>query len=123
MIMASTDDRPRARRLDGRGMRRRRAWIMENWASDIPGFTRCYRCGVLLYNPDDGAVEVGSGLGYPARWVIRKGNYYTASALTIDRIVPGCQGGTYRRDNVRPACGKCNSVTEQVVSPKTKETQ
>ncbi len=90
--------------------RRRRAWIMENWASDLPGFVRCYRCGVLLYNPDDEAVEVGTGLGYPARWVIREGNLYTASALTIDRIVPGCQG-TYRRNNIRPACGGCNSET------------
>ena len=103
--------------------RRRRAWIMENWASDLPGFVRCYRCGVLLYNPDDEAVEVGTGLGYPARWVIREGNYYTASALTIDRIVPECQGGTYRRNNIRPACGTCISETEQVVSTKTKETQ
>lgn len=33
--------------------RRRRAWIMEAWASDKPGLTRCYRCGCLLFNPDD----------------------------------------------------------------------
>lgn len=91
--------------------RRRRAWIMEAWASDVRHFTRCYRCGVLLYNPDDEAVEVGTGQGYPARWVIRKGNFYTASALTLDRIVPGCKGGTYRRNNIRPACGACNSET------------
>ena len=90
---------------------RRRAWLMVAWASDVPHFTRCYRCGVLLYNPDDEAVEVGTGLGHPARWVIREGNYYTASALTIDRVVPGCQGGTYRRNNTRPACGGCNSKT------------
>lgn len=31
------------------------------------------------------------------------------SALTVDRIVPGCQGGTYRAENIRPACGPCNS--------------
>lgn len=44
---------------------------------------RCYRCGVLL----------------------------TATTLTVDRILPGCQGGTYRRTNIRPACGTCNSST------------
>jgi 5-methylcytosine-specific restriction endonuclease McrA len=30
--------------------------------------------------------------------------------LTVDRIVPGCQGGTYARDNIRPACVTCNSL-------------
>lgn len=44
---------------------------------------RCYRCGALL----------------------------TADTLTVDRIVPGCQGGTYKRSNIRPACPRCNSVT------------
>jgi 5-methylcytosine-specific restriction endonuclease McrA len=43
---------------------------------------RCYRCGKLLH-------------------------YET---LTTDRIIPGCRGGKYRRDNIRPACGMCNSV-------------
>ena len=44
---------------------------------------RCYRCGVLL----------------------------TVETVTVDRIIPGCKGGTYRRDNIRPACGDCNSET------------
>lgn len=30
--------------------------------------------------------------------------------LTVDRIVPGCKGGTYRRSNIRPACMPCNST-------------
>lgn len=30
--------------------------------------------------------------------------------LTVDRIVPGCRGGTYCRDNIRPACMSCNSI-------------
>lgn len=33
----------------------------------------------------------------------------TFQTLTIDRIKPGCQGGTYAPDNIRPACGFCNS--------------
>jgi hypothetical protein len=33
------------------------------------------------------------------------------STITVDRIVPGCEGGTYRRDNIRPACAPCNSET------------
>lgn len=86
--------------------RRRRAWLVDNFKSDVavilvelfhgplmvpvlpgtPGALatcRCYRCGALL----------------------------TAETVTVDRIVPGCQGGTYRRSNIRPACGTCNSST------------
>ena len=44
---------------------------------------RCYRCGTLLH-------------------------FHT---VTVDRIIPGCHGGTYRRNNIRPACGGCNSET------------
>ena len=33
----------------------------------------------------------------------------TFETLTVDRIIPGCRGGTYRRDNIRPSCGFCNS--------------
>ena len=57
-------------------------------ASELPHATivptcRCYRCGELL----------------------------TVDTVTVDRIIPGCQGGTYRRNNIRPACGTCNSST------------
>ena len=58
----------------------RKLWIMAMYASDQPGHCRCYRCGALL----------------------------TMETLTIDRIIPGANGGTYRRNNIRPACGPCN---------------
>lgn len=62
----------------------RRAWLLEAYASDRgPGTCRCYRCGELL----------------------------TAKTVTVDRIVPGCRGGRYTRDNIRPACAGCNSET------------
>lgn len=44
---------------------------------------RCYRCGKLL----------------------------TVETVTADRIIPGAQGGTYKRNNIRPACQPCNSIT------------
>lgn len=51
---------------------------------------RCYRCGYLL----------------------------TFETMTVDRIVPGCvktaafpRGGTYVRNNIRPACCGCQSET------------
>jgi hypothetical protein len=51
---------------------------------------RCYRCGVLL----------------------------TCETVTVDRIRPGCQGGTYARPNIRPACGTCNASTGATVRRK-----
>lgn len=33
-----------------------------------------------------------------------------ASTMTVDRFpIPGRKGGRYTRDNIRPACGGCNS--------------
>lgn len=33
----------------------------------------------------------------------------TLLTLSVDRIVPGCQGGRYIRSNIRAACLSCNS--------------
>ena len=75
--------------------RRRREWLVKTYRANIDALAgdqfgfwripacRCYRCGVLL----------------------------TVDTVTVDRIVPGCKGGTYRRNNIRPACGRCNSET------------
>lgn len=84
--------------------RRRRAWLIEHYASDVPGFCRCYRCGRLLYNPDEPPLSRSGFLAPNGRWE-------HSLPLTVDRIVPGCKGGTYRRNNIRPACGQCNSET------------
>lgn len=31
------------------------------------------------------------------------------ASVEADRIIPGAQGGSYRRDNVQPSCRPCNS--------------
>ncbi len=77
---------------------RRRAWLVETYRADADAYPepwtvtsvvrsepacRCYRCGTLL----------------------------TVDTVTVDRIIPGCKGGTYRRNNIRPACSSCNSIT------------
>jgi 5-methylcytosine-specific restriction endonuclease McrA len=56
---------------------------------------RCYRCGVLLHE----------------------------GTVTVDRIIPGVEGGTYRRTNIRPACGDCNSETGGVLGNARKAAQ
>lgn len=60
---------------------RRRAWLLRTFGNGRS--CPCYRCGRKLTN----------------------------KTITVDRIVPGIEGGTYRRDNIRPACGPCNSET------------
>lgn len=87
---------------------RRKLYLLETYAADVfmihddfdrPRFVpasalgvyvgeaiqccRCYRCGTLL----------------------------TYETLTVDRIVPGCKGGTYRRTNIRPSCSDCATKT------------
>lgn len=85
--------------------RARRAWMLITFASNIPGYCRCYRCGCLLYNPDDKPIVTGGDVQVYGFQI------YVAKPLTVDRIIPGCKGGTYRRNNVRPACQPCNSET------------
>jgi len=33
----------------------------------------------------------------------------TVSTVNVDRIIPGWQGGTYRRENIRPSCWPCGN--------------
>jgi hypothetical protein len=40
----------------------------------------------------------------------------TCATVTVDRVVPGVAGGRYTRDNIRPACGPCNSETGGALS-------
>ena len=63
--------------------RARRRYLLRTFAANRPGFCRCYRCGALLSEDN----------------------------VTVDRIVPGCLGGRYVRENIRPACSRCNSET------------
>lgn len=59
----------------------RRAFLLRHYGDGTR--CRCYRCGLVL----------------------------TDATVTADRIVPGCEGGRYTRDNIQPACGPCNSET------------
>lgn len=90
--------------------RARRAWLMTAYASDVPGFARCFHCGVLLFSSDypPPCIIADTGRGEVAV-EDSTGEIRRARPLSIDRIIPGCQGGTYDRTNIRPACVPCNS--------------
>lgn len=63
------------------GRRRRKIWLLQQFGDGQ--VAPCGFCGVLV----------------------------DFDSITVDRYpIPGCQGGTYRRNNIRPACGPCNST-------------
>ncbi len=50
------------------------------------------------------------GDGEKAECAFGCGSVVDLDTITVDRFpVPGCQGGTYARGNIRPACSACNS--------------
>lgn len=72
------------RRGNSRDRARRRAWLLETFDPDLgPEVARCH-----------------------LKLSERCHQYVDATTLTVDRIEPG---GTYRRDNIRPACTPCQS--------------
>jgi 5-methylcytosine-specific restriction endonuclease McrA len=73
-----------------RANRRARRWNFYNPVAMDLDAVRCWRCGKLL----------------------------TLVEMTVDRIIPGCRGGRYTRDNIRPACARCNSETGGAVRAK-----
>lgn len=59
--------------------RRRKEWLLQKFGDGLT--CKCAHCGDPL----------------------------TAATLTVDRIVPGAEGGRYVRGNIQPACSTCNS--------------
>lgn len=86
--------------------RRRRAWLVETFRSDRDVIEI-----QLFHGPFLVPVLAGTEGSQPTCRCYRCGALLTESTVTVDRIVPGCRGGTYRRTNIRPACGPCNSET------------
>lgn len=79
---------------------RRRAWLVETYRADQD---------VQMVDPFGTPTMLG--IGAPACRCYRCGTLLTVDTVTVDRIIPGCRGGTYRRNNIRPACSSCNSIT------------
>lgn len=94
--------------------RRRREWLVETYRANVdaprPRDNRPPRnereADAFFY-----LVSVPFGTGIFACRCYRCGELLTADTLTVDRIIPGCKGGTYKRSNIRPACEFCNSST------------
>ena len=92
-------------RGNSRDRQRRRAWLLEAYRADVDVFDGSYpgtvRKDVM------GVLSVPRGQGDPACRCYQCGVLLILEALTVDRIVPGCLGGTYKRSNIRPSCASC----------------
>jgi hypothetical protein len=93
--------------------RRRKVWLVETYRADVDIPSDPAHQAALL--PVDG---VPLGQGTPACRCYRCGDLLTVATVTADRIVPGCvktkkypKGGTYVRENLRPSCQNCASLT------------
>lgn len=92
--------------------KRRREWLVETYRADvdvvpddqIPWWAKGDRERLF-------AQGMARGTGTPACRCYRCGKLLTVDTVTADRIKPGCQGGTYKRPNIRPCCSNCNSET------------
>lgn len=84
--------------------RKRREWLVMTYRADVD-LLEITVSAIRRY------LGVPHGQGAPACRCYRCGTLLTVETVTADRIIPGCQGGTYRRNNIRPACGTCNSIT------------
>lgn len=110
----STETRPASRRGTTNGnsrggaddRRRRREWLVLAYRANRDVIRIDLHHGPMVVE-----VDLGTEGAEPACRCYRCGSLLTVETVTVDRIKPGCRGGTYRRDNIRPACGMCNSST------------
>lgn len=93
---------------------RRKAWLLETYRADVDVLADDCGKAYTDWNGDLYPEPIGEGL--PACRCYRCGKLLTLETLTVDRIVPGCKGGTYRRNNIRPSCADCASKTGRDLS-------
>lgn len=87
----------------------RKAWLVECFRANVDVIPNVERIGDRLFPLSGNMLEVPLGEGQPACRCFRCGDLLTKETVTVDRVLCGIEGGRYRRENIRPACGPCNS--------------
>lgn len=82
----------------------RRQWLVETFRANVD-------VGPHPPAPNGNRIQYPLGGGIPACRCYRCGVLLTVDEVSADRIIPGAEGGTYRRNNIRPACAPCQSHT------------
>lgn len=123
--------------------RRRREWIVANYRSDVSVIEVRWIDGqVTRWYPDDPPMQAAWLAGVedddaavtvdllPTCRCYRCSALLTVDTVSVDRIIPGAEGGTYGgpvrdqrdgRTNVRPACLDCQSETGGVLGAARKK--
>lgn len=115
LVIVPDREKPKARRgttnRNDRGntedRRRRREWLVQTYRADVDVLVLANGALFACY----GTPRDSEAMLTPACRCYRCGSLLTVDTVTVDRIIPGCKGGTYRRNNIRPACAGCNSET------------
>lgn len=105
---SNSDDRGSAE-----ARRKRKQWLFEVWAADVDAPTP--ETNAQPKTEAEAEVwfyleSVPKGQGLPAVRCFRCGKLCTWETVEIDRIKPGCEGGKYTRDNIRPICPRDNHI-------------
>lgn len=91
--------------------RRRREWLVATYRADVDVLVvTAHPYPTALIPVERGRVLEGLDV-QPACRCYRCGMLLTVDTVSADRIKPGCDGGTYARSNIRPACLTCQCVT------------
>jgi hypothetical protein len=90
--------------------RRRREYLVEHYRANVDA----YPAAMGMREPSRMGVPLGEG--EPACRCYRCGVLLTVDTVSPDRRIPGCEGGTYARENIRPACDGCQSTTGGILS-------
>lgn len=100
-------------------VRRRKEYLLKTYAADWPlvrvtwavtGETtvEAYVVTVEALRAYEGVLEAEE---VPTARCFRCGALVWFETISVDKIVPDCKGGTYRRENIRPACDDCQTTT------------
>lgn len=84
--------------------RRRKVWLVNEFRADVDVLAWDSKTGEVIATAD-------RGKGIPACRCFRCGRLLTVDTVFVDRRIPGAKGGTYARNNIRPNCSCCSSIT------------
>lgn len=82
--------------------RRRKVWLVNEFRADVD---------LSEHATEKAWFGVPRGQGIPACRCFRCGVLLTVETVFVDRRIPGATGGTYARNNIRPNCSSCSSIT------------
>jgi 5-methylcytosine-specific restriction endonuclease McrA len=98
---------------------RRRKWLLETYRADLVLVLMKGHDAPVAIRPENARFYEGDTILECCR-CYRCGKLLTLETLTVDRIIPGCKGGTYRRNNIRPSCSDCANKQGGELSAETR---